>query len=201
MRASLMEIVLGRLEERDRTTRVPQRGRRAALHLRQPRQRPVQADAHVRIVVARVFRERLAQHLLRALEVARVAQRVAQIDPVARPQRCVVGREKCHLFEAVAIELDRTLDLPQRAVRASECCEDVVAVERRRALERECLFEARNGRRVLAALVGGQRESDSRARRARAVSGSARRSRRAPAAIAPPRGIPQAERQLGFGEP
>ena len=69
-----MKGVLGRLEERDRAPEAVQRAQRLRALEREPAERPVQADAGVRVDIGARLRERLAHDRLCPRQVAGVGE-------------------------------------------------------------------------------------------------------------------------------
>ena len=91
--AGALQVVFCCLEQSDRPPGVAEGDVRAAFHLGEAGERPVQTDAHVRIVARLAVGECVAQHLLGAGELAGIAQRVAEQDAVARLLGGVVAGE------------------------------------------------------------------------------------------------------------
>ncbi len=85
VRPSQVNGVLGRLEQRDRAAEVVERGERLGLLEREPPERPVEPHAGVAVADLARAREHLRDHRLRALELAEVGERVAQVGAVAHP--------------------------------------------------------------------------------------------------------------------
>ena len=133
MCAGEVERVVRRLEQRDRLAHVRERDRRAALLVREPRDRPVEPDAHVRVLGLLRALERVLHDLLRAREVAGVAERVAEERRVPHRGRGVAAR-RLDLREAALEQLDRLVGAADAGVRAAELRVDVEAVDGRERL-------------------------------------------------------------------
>jgi hypothetical protein len=61
-------------------------------------------------------------------QIAGIAQRVTQIDPVPRLKRRVLRSERYDLFEASTVKLDRIPGLAERTVGAAERRKDVMTI-------------------------------------------------------------------------
>ena len=136
VRACEMQGVVGRLQQRDRLAHVRQRDRFASFRVCEARHRPVEADAHIRVLGLLHPLERMPHDLLGAREVAHVAERVAEQRRVARLERRVAA--SAQLVDAALEQLDRSLCASRLGVRLAEVAIDVEAVDRveRLAVER-----------------------------------------------------------------
>ena len=109
MGAREVERVFGGLEQGHRAANVVQRCGGFALHLAKSRERPVEAHAHVRVVsgVASAL-QRFAEHATGALELAAVAQGVAECGRVAHLDGRVEMLARAQLLDAAFEHLHRS---------------------------------------------------------------------------------------------
>ena len=195
--AGKVERVLRRLEQRDRAPDVTERRGGLPLHLGEPRERPVDADAHVGVVERLGGLERVMDDRFRAREVARVGERVAEHDPVPDLRRDVLRGQLRDLVEAALEQLDLPLEAADGAVGAAEREVDVDPLERRGTVERERFLEALDRRCVVARLVGGDGERDARTRGVLLVACPDGVLERVAQLILGSRGIVEPEHELG----
>src|SRR5439155_24209631 len=142
VRTCKVKRVFGRLEQRDRTPDVPERGAGTSLHLGEARQRPVDADPHVGIVERAGGLERVVDDRLGAREVARVRERIAERHAVPDLRRRILRSLLDDLLEAALEELDLLLKTTDGAVCATEREVDVDPLDRGRAVDYEGFLEA-----------------------------------------------------------
>ena len=108
----------------------------ASLHQRKAGQRPVEADARVRVGALRAA-ERLLNDVARGAEVSQVGERVAEVGREADLRGGVLRRLLPHLGEAALEELDGALGPAERRIGAGERREDVGVCQRRDRFLRE----------------------------------------------------------------
>ncbi len=195
-----MEGVVRRLEQRDRLAHVRERDRRAAFLVREPRHRPVEPDAHVRVFGLLRSVERVLHHPLRAGEVAGVAERVAEERRVPH-RRGGVGARGLGLGQTALEQLDRLVGAAGAGVRATELGIDVEAVDGNERLVREGGLEQRDRVTEGAGLERERRERDARPQGARAVACGQGLVDELAQPLLDATGLAEADRQLEVGEP
>jgi hypothetical protein len=170
------------------------------LLVREPRHRPVEPDAHVRVLGLLCAVERVLHDPLRAREVAGVAERVAEERRVPH-RRGGVGARRFGLRQTALEQLDRLVGAAGAGVGAAELGVDVEAVDRHERLVREGGLE--QGYRVTerAGLERERRERDARPQGARAVAGGEGLVDELAQPLLDALGLAEADGQLEVGEP
>jgi hypothetical protein len=120
-----VERVLRRLEECDRAPEMVERNERPRLLVRDAAERPVEADPRVRVGDVGAALERFLQHIVGALEVAHVGERVAEVGREADVRGVVIRPRLRRLREATLEDLDRLRRHPGVRVGAAERREHV----------------------------------------------------------------------------
>ena len=159
-----MERVVCDVEERDRTTDVVECRRWAALKIGEPSQRPVEPHARVGVGHCVCLVERRVEHILGALEVAEVRERVAEVGREANLCGQVFRRILAHLGQAALENLDRTVRPAGGGISPAQRGEDVGPATRRDRRQLETRLEPFDGVGVASRRRRRQPERDVRAR-------------------------------------
>ena len=169
-----VERVVGDVEQRDRATDVVECGRRAALEIGEPSERPVEPNARVGVGHRVCLVERRVEHGLGALEVAEVGERVAEVGREANLRGEVFRRILAHLGQAALENLDGTVGPAGGGVSAAERREDVGPATRRDRRQLETRLEPLDRVGVASRRGRRQPERDVRARGRDHVAGGHR---------------------------
>ena len=165
VRAGEVHRVLGRFEQRDGTAEAVECRLRLRLLERDPPERPVEPDARVAVGDLLGAREHLGDHGFRALELAEVGERVAEIGAEADARREVLRGVVRELLQAELEELHGFLGRPSCGVHVPQGQVHVGPRSRGDEARADRLLEVCDRLRVVVARRGREPERDAGAGR------------------------------------